>query len=61
MPPDLANEKINYIEYDVGKGYVMEFELWINNEERDLTLSCEGITNQSDNVLSFSITNLHVL
>lgn len=61
IPPDLAYEKINYIEYDDGEGYAMELELWIDNEESDLTLSCEAIIDQLDNVLSFSITNLHVL
>ncbi|MFD4704136.1 hypothetical protein ACFWM3_04625 [Gottfriedia sp. NPDC058432] len=61
IPPDLAYKNINYIEYNYGEGYAMEFDLWIDNEESDLTLSCEAIIDQSDNVLSFSITNLHVL
>ncbi|MFF2879282.1 hypothetical protein ACFVR2_23610 [Gottfriedia sp. NPDC057991] len=61
IPPDLAYENINYIEYNYGEGYAMEFELWIDNKESDLTLSCEAIIDQSDNGLSFSITNLHVL
>lgn len=39
----------------------MEFELWIDNQESDLTLSCEAIIDQSDNILSFSIEDLHVL
>ncbi|KQL39210.1 hypothetical protein AN960_09550 [Bacillus sp. FJAT-25509] len=29
IPPDLAYENINYLEYNYGEGYSMEFELWM--------------------------------
>ncbi|WP_078427550.1 DUF7668 domain-containing protein [Alkalihalobacterium alkalinitrilicum] len=60
-PPDEAYEKINYIEYNDGSGYAMEFELWFDNQLSDLTLSCEAIIDQEERVLSFTIENLHVL
>ncbi|MEH7451135.1 MULTISPECIES: DUF7668 domain-containing protein [Bacillaceae] len=61
IPPDVAYENISYYEYNDGSGYALEFELWINNQESDLTLSCEAIIDQSDNILSFSILDLHAL
>lgn len=61
IPPDTAFEKINFIEYEDGSGYAMEFELWIDNQESDLTLSCEAMVDYIGNVHSFLIHNLHVL
>ncbi len=61
IPPDVAYEKISYYKYNDGSGYALEFELWINNQESDLTLSCEAIIDQSDNILSFLILDLHAL
>lgn len=61
MPPDQAFEKINFIEYEDGSGYAMEFELWIDDNESDLTLSCEANVDHKGNVDSLLINNLHVL
>ncbi|MFF3025389.1 hypothetical protein ACFVRR_22560 [Gottfriedia sp. NPDC057948] len=61
IPPDVAYENINYLEYYNRSGYTMEFELWIDNEESDLTLSCEATIDKSDNILSFYIEDLHAL
>ncbi len=61
IPSDAAFEKINFIEYEDGSGYAMEFELWIDNQESDLTLSCEAMVDDIGNVHSFLINNLHVL
>lgn len=61
LPPKMAYEKINYIKYNDGLGYAMEFELWVDNRQSDLTLSIEAILDQSGYVLSFTIENIHVL
>jgi len=37
------------------------FDLWIDDEESDLTLSCAVIVDEGDNVLSFTIEDLHTL
>lgn len=61
IPPDAAYENVNFYKYDDGSGYALEFELWIDNQRSDLTLSCESIIDENDNILSFTIENLHVL
>jgi hypothetical protein len=61
IPPESAYEKVEFYEYDDGSGFALEFELWIDNEESDLTISCEAIIDKNNNVLSFKIENLHTL
>ncbi|PEJ28302.1 hypothetical protein CN689_22365 [Peribacillus butanolivorans] len=61
IPPDFAYENVDYYKYDDGSGYALEFYLWIDNQQSDLTLSCEAILDQNDNILSFTIEDLHVL
>jgi hypothetical protein len=61
-PPDSAfRNDLNYIEYNDGSGYVIEFELWINDQKSDLTLTCEAIIDKESNVQTFLIENLHAL
>jgi hypothetical protein len=61
IPPESAYEKVEFYDYDDGSGLALEFELWIDNEESDLTLSCEAIIDKNNNVLSFKIENLLTL
>jgi hypothetical protein len=61
IPPDKAYENVYFYKYDDGSGYALEFELWIDNQRSDLTLSCEALIDGNENVLSFCIENLHVL
>lgn len=62
IPPDTAYEKgINFIKYKDGSGYALEFELWVDYKQSDLTLSCSGLFNEDKEVYSFTIENLHVL
>jgi len=41
IPPDFAYEKVDDYKYGDGSGYALEFDLWIDNKQSDLTLSCE--------------------
>jgi hypothetical protein len=43
IPPDIAYEDINFYKYDDGSGYALEFDLWIDNQLSDLTISCVAI------------------
>ncbi|WP_045523335.1 DUF7668 domain-containing protein [Neobacillus niacini] len=61
IPPDTAYENVYFYKYDDGSGYALEFELWVGNQRSDITLSCEAIIDENDNILSFTIENLHVL
>lgn len=61
IPPETAYEKVVFYEYEDGSGFALEFELWIDNEESDLTLSCEAIVDENDKVLSFTVEDLHTL
>jgi hypothetical protein len=61
IPPESAYEKVDFYEYKDGSGLALDFDLWIDNEESDLTLSCQAILDEHDNVLSFKIENLHTL
>ncbi|GGB43038.1 DUF7668 domain-containing protein [Fictibacillus barbaricus] len=61
IPPEYAYEKVEFYEYEDGSGLGLEFDLWIDNEVSDLTLSCEAILDKNNNVLSFKIENLHTL
>ncbi|MFC4801794.1 hypothetical protein ACFPA1_20895 [Neobacillus sp. GCM10023253] len=61
IPPDTAYENIHFYKYDDGSGYALEFELWINNQRSDLTLSCEAIIDENNNIRAFTVENLHVL
>jgi hypothetical protein len=61
IPPETAYENVYFYKYDDGSGYSLEFELWIDNQRSDLTLSCEAIIDKNDNIQSFAIENLHVL
>ncbi|MTH53975.1 hypothetical protein GKZ89_11210 [Bacillus mangrovi] len=60
-PPDEAYENVHFYKYNDGSGYALEFELWIDNERSDLTLSCEAIIAKNDNIRAFAVENLHVL
>ncbi|NRF96298.1 hypothetical protein HQN89_36720 [Paenibacillus frigoriresistens] len=61
-PPDSAyRNDTNRIGYSDGSGYVIEFELWIDNQKSDLTLTCEVLVDKMQNIQSFRIENLHVL
>ncbi|MCF6137722.1 DUF7668 domain-containing protein [Pseudalkalibacillus berkeleyi] len=61
IPPERAFENVEFYEYEDGSGFALEFELWIDDEESDLTLACEAIIDKNNNVLSFTIENLHTL
>ena len=61
VPPEFAYETVYYYKYDEGSGYAIEFDLWVDNQQSDLTLSCEAVIDSYNNVLSFKIENLHVL
>jgi hypothetical protein len=61
IPPDIAYEDVNFYKYDDGSGYALEFDLWIDNQQSDLTISCEAILDHNENILYFTIENLHVL
>jgi hypothetical protein len=61
IPPDAAYENVHFYKYDDGSGYALEFELWIDNQRSDLTLSCEAIIDDNNNIRAFTVENLHVL
>ncbi|MFD2807268.1 hypothetical protein SAMN05216565_10346 [Litchfieldia salsa] len=61
IPPDDAYENVHFYKYDDESGYALEFELWIDNHRSDLTLFCEAIIDENNNILAFTIENLHVL
>lgn len=52
IPPDAAYENVYIIKFDDGSGYALEFELWIDNQESDLTLSCEVLIDKNNNINS---------
>ncbi|RSD27797.1 DUF7668 domain-containing protein [Mesobacillus subterraneus] len=61
VPPDAAYENVAFYKYNDGSGYSLEFELWIDNQSSDLTLSCEALLDENQKIVSFTIENLHVL
>lgn len=61
VPPNHAYDQVYFYKYKDNSGFTMEFNLWIDNKVSDLTLTCEAITDEDDNVSSFTIENLHVL
>ncbi|MGB2991947.1 MAG: hypothetical protein WBB47_04880 [Paenisporosarcina sp.] len=61
IPPDAAYENVDFYKYDDGSGYALEFELWIDNQRSDLTLSCEALIDEYNNIRAFTVENLHVL
>ncbi|MBT2644329.1 hypothetical protein J7I80_18965 [Bacillus sp. ISL-41] len=61
VPPDAAYENVAFYKYNDGSGYALEFELWIDNQSSDLTLSCEALLDENQKIVSFTIENLHVL
>ncbi|MEC1526244.1 hypothetical protein P9D43_30205 [Neobacillus niacini] len=61
IPPDVAYEDVHFYKFDDGSGFALEFELWIDNQRSDLTLSCEAVIDENNNILAFTVENLHVL
>lgn len=59
LPPDDDFVNINKIKIQNEPEYVIEYELWIDNEKSDLTLSCT--VREENNSASISIDNIHVL
>lgn len=60
-PPEAAYENTYFYKYEDGSGLALDFDLWIEDEESDLTLSCSVIVDEHDNVVSFTIEDLHTL
>jgi hypothetical protein len=60
-PPKSVYENTYFYKYEDGSGFALDFDLWIDDEESDLTLSCSVIVDERDNVLSFTIEDLHTL
>ncbi|PLR77521.1 hypothetical protein CU633_09990 [Bacillus sp. V3-13] len=59
IPPEEDYENINIIAIDNEPEYVVEYELWVNGEKSDLTLSCTiHIKEDEKNIV---IENIHVL
>jgi hypothetical protein len=61
IPPDSAYDNVHFYKYDDGSGYALEFELWIDNQRSDITLSCEVIIDENNSIRAFTVENLHVL
>jgi hypothetical protein len=59
FPPDDDFANINRIKIDNEPEYAIEYELWIDNEKSDVTLSCT--VREENNSESISIDNIHVL
>jgi hypothetical protein len=58
-PPDEDYENIEIYEIDDEPEYVIEYELWVDNEKSDLTLS--ATIRIEENEETITIDNIHVM
>ncbi|RSK40945.1 DUF7668 domain-containing protein [Hymenobacter perfusus] len=56
-PPISAYETLDVYKYDNGSGYMLEFFLWIDQEQSDLIITIDAIW--SDNELHYSFWNIY--
>jgi hypothetical protein len=59
IPPDEDYKNINIIEVEDEPEYFIEYELWVDGEKSDLTLSCT--VQFTENEVTIMIENIHVL
>ena len=59
IPPDEDYKNINIIEVEYETEYFIEYELWVDGEKSDLTLSCTVQFIEDD--VRIMIENIHVL
>lgn len=60
LPPDDVYESLEIIKVKNLPEYAIDFDLWINGEHSDLTLSCT-IHMKEDQTMTIEIDDLHVL
>ena len=60
MPPNEAIDKYEIYTIEKDKEYVIEYELWFDNVQSDLTLTL-NVERDEDNVVHYSIEDVHVL
>ncbi len=62
LPIDAFNEKSFHVSKDsVKSGYEIGIDLWIDNRLSDLTLQLSVETDESDNIMSYLIEDLHAM
>jgi hypothetical protein len=59
IPPDEDYKNINIIEVEDEPEYFIEYELWVDGEKSDLTLSCT--VQFTEDEVRIMIENIHVL
>lgn len=59
LPPEDDFLNLNIIKIEDEPEYAVEYELWVNNEKSDLTLSC--IIREEREECKISIENIHVM
>lgn len=59
IPPKEDYKNINIIEVECEKEYLIEYELWVDGEKSDLTLSCT--VQYTEEKVKIMIENIHVM
>lgn len=62
LPPDVAFQQCRMFKLEHHPEYTVAFDLWIDDEPSDLTLTCDVLIDEKLKIIEkFSIDDLHVL